>query len=176
MRAEIVVPGSKSITNRALILAALADGETTLRGALWSEDTEVMVNALQKIGFSVKIQQDTNERRMDYSEMRIGGENSKRWNRGPTTHNTCKKRRYRSQIFDTLSLFRQGCLSPQRNTEKCERPQAALLDVLRKPHRSAWMCHSLKRSKTTVTAYNLKTNNNKLPIKVFGEGPKKLKF
>src|SRR6266436_6441203 len=43
VRAEITVPGSKSITNRALILAALADGETTLQGALWSEDTQVMV-------------------------------------------------------------------------------------------------------------------------------------
>ena len=42
VRAEITVPGSKSITNRALILAALANGETTLHGALWSEDTQVM--------------------------------------------------------------------------------------------------------------------------------------
>ncbi len=39
LRAEITVPGSKSITNRALVLAALADGATALRGALWSEDT-----------------------------------------------------------------------------------------------------------------------------------------
>jgi len=38
---------SKSITNRALILAALAEGETTLQGALWSEDTQVMVECLR---------------------------------------------------------------------------------------------------------------------------------
>jgi len=43
VRAEITVPGSKSITNRALILAALADGETTLQGALWSEDGSILV-------------------------------------------------------------------------------------------------------------------------------------
>ena len=49
VRAEITVPGSKSITNRALILAALADGEVTLKGALWSEDTQVMTEALQKL-------------------------------------------------------------------------------------------------------------------------------
>ena len=49
--AEITVPGSKSLTNRALILAALAGGETTLRGALWSEDTQVMVDSLQRLGF-----------------------------------------------------------------------------------------------------------------------------
>src|SRR3974390_145575 len=59
--AEITVPGSKSITNRALILAALADGETILHGALWSEDTQVMVEALRKLGFDVKLEQDAKE-------------------------------------------------------------------------------------------------------------------
>src|SRR6266478_3703681 len=54
VQAEITVPGSKSITNRALILAALADGETKLQGALWSEDTQVMVEALWKLGFGGK--------------------------------------------------------------------------------------------------------------------------
>ena len=49
----VTIPGSKSITNRALILAALADGGTTLRGALWSEDTEIMVEALRALGFEV---------------------------------------------------------------------------------------------------------------------------
>ena len=36
-------PGSKSITNRALVAAALADGQSTLVGALDSEDTQVMI-------------------------------------------------------------------------------------------------------------------------------------
>jgi 3-phosphoshikimate 1-carboxyvinyltransferase len=61
VRAEITVPGSKSITNRALILAALAEGETTLRGALWSEDTRVMVECLQELGFLVNVQEDLKE-------------------------------------------------------------------------------------------------------------------
>src|SRR6266545_4333959 len=61
VHAEITVPGSKSITNRALILAALADGETTLQGALWSEDTQVMVEALRTLGFEVKIEPDPDE-------------------------------------------------------------------------------------------------------------------
>ncbi len=61
VRAEITVPGSKSITNRALILAALADGETTLQGALWSEDTQIMVECLQKLGFEVRLEPDPNE-------------------------------------------------------------------------------------------------------------------
>ncbi len=59
--ANITVPGSKSITNRALILAALAEGETTLAGALWSEDTQIMVEALQAMGFSLVVREDLNE-------------------------------------------------------------------------------------------------------------------
>jgi 3-phosphoshikimate 1-carboxyvinyltransferase len=61
VRAEITVPGSKSITNRALVLAALADGETTLTGALWSEDTQVMVECLQELGFMVNVTPDAHE-------------------------------------------------------------------------------------------------------------------
>jgi 3-phosphoshikimate 1-carboxyvinyltransferase len=61
VRAEITVPGSKSITNRALILAALADGEVTLTGALWSEDTQIMVECLQKLGFEIRIEDDPEE-------------------------------------------------------------------------------------------------------------------
>src|SRR2546429_5203790 len=61
VHAEITVPGSKSITNRALVLAALADGQTTLKGALWSEDTQVMVEALRKLGFEVRVEPDPEE-------------------------------------------------------------------------------------------------------------------
>jgi 3-phosphoshikimate 1-carboxyvinyltransferase len=61
VKAEITVPGSKSITNRALILAALADGETVLQGALWSEDTQIMVECLQELGFMVNVESDPNE-------------------------------------------------------------------------------------------------------------------
>ncbi len=61
VRAEITVPGSKSITNRALILAALADGEVTLKGALWSEDTQIMVECLKQLGFVVHVAPDPDE-------------------------------------------------------------------------------------------------------------------
>ena len=46
-------PGSKSITNRALILAALSDGRSTLTGVLDSQDTRVMVESLRRLGFQV---------------------------------------------------------------------------------------------------------------------------
>ncbi len=47
----LTLPGSKSITNRALILAALAEGETRLDGALFSRDTKIMLAALDALGF-----------------------------------------------------------------------------------------------------------------------------
>jgi 3-phosphoshikimate 1-carboxyvinyltransferase len=53
VRGTVTLPGSKSITNRALILAALSRGTTTLHGALFSRDTQIMVAALRALGFVV---------------------------------------------------------------------------------------------------------------------------
>ena len=47
---EVVVPGSKSISNRMLLLAALADGVTRLHRVLDSDDTRVMIDSLGKLG------------------------------------------------------------------------------------------------------------------------------
>ncbi len=52
---EVVLPGSKSLTNRALLLASLADGPVTLTGALFSEDTHLMATALTRLGIAVKM-------------------------------------------------------------------------------------------------------------------------
>ena len=54
VRARIAVPGSKSITNRALICAALARGESTLRNASDSDDTALMANGLNQLGVLVR--------------------------------------------------------------------------------------------------------------------------
>ncbi|MEN4475834.1 3-phosphoshikimate 1-carboxyvinyltransferase [Mycolicibacterium cosmeticum] len=55
VNATVTVPGSKSLTNRALILAALAasQGESTVGGALRSRDTDLMIGALQALGLTV---------------------------------------------------------------------------------------------------------------------------
>ncbi len=52
-------PGSKSITNRALVCAALAEGDSTLFGALDSEDTRVMMESLRLLGVRVAHEPDT---------------------------------------------------------------------------------------------------------------------
>jgi len=55
---KTLCPGSKSLTNRSLVLAALAPGATRLRGALWAEDTQWMVECLTKLGFRADIEAD----------------------------------------------------------------------------------------------------------------------
>lgn len=58
--AEIQVPGSKSVTNRALIAAALADGPSIIRNPLISDDSYWLLDSLTKIGIVTNTIQDTN--------------------------------------------------------------------------------------------------------------------
>ena len=51
----VTVPGSKSMTNRALLMAALSDGETELSGVLFSDDSRYFISALQSLGFETKV-------------------------------------------------------------------------------------------------------------------------
>ncbi len=53
-RGTVVLPGSKSISNRTLLLAALAEGETTLHGVLASDDTARMLEALAALGIVIE--------------------------------------------------------------------------------------------------------------------------
>ncbi|MGB3885008.1 3-phosphoshikimate 1-carboxyvinyltransferase [Gordonia sp. (in: high G+C Gram-positive bacteria)] len=52
--ATVDVPGSKSITNRALILATLADGPSTITGTLRSRDTDLMLDGLAALGIGIE--------------------------------------------------------------------------------------------------------------------------
>jgi 3-phosphoshikimate 1-carboxyvinyltransferase len=57
--ADVRVPGSKSYTNRALVLAGLAAGRSTLEGALFSDDTRYMAEALRQLGIEVDADEAT---------------------------------------------------------------------------------------------------------------------
>ena len=59
---EVEVPGSKSITNRALLLAAMAEGESVLEGVLSSDDSVYFLQALKELGFAVE--EDIEEKRV----------------------------------------------------------------------------------------------------------------
>ena len=58
VQATVKVPGSKSYTNRALLVAALAEGKSHLSGVLFSDDTERMLDSLQKLGHQIEIDRD----------------------------------------------------------------------------------------------------------------------
>src|SRR5438045_700120 len=57
-RATITPPGSKSLTNRALVLAALATGACTLRNVLFADDTEAMIDCLGRLGFGLEVDRE----------------------------------------------------------------------------------------------------------------------
>ena len=62
---DVTVPGSKSITNRALLLAALAEGRSVLKGVLFSDDSRVFMDALQTLGYNIIIDEAGNEVTID---------------------------------------------------------------------------------------------------------------
>jgi 3-phosphoshikimate 1-carboxyvinyltransferase len=55
---EVSVPGSKSITNRALLIAALANGKSLLKGVLFSDDSRHFLQALIDLGFDVEVDEE----------------------------------------------------------------------------------------------------------------------
>ena len=55
---EVNVPGSKSLSNRALLLAALAEGDTELTNLLDSDDISHMLNALTQLGIQYTLNED----------------------------------------------------------------------------------------------------------------------
>jgi 3-phosphoshikimate 1-carboxyvinyltransferase len=62
--ADVRIPGSKSITNRALLIAGLASGESTLSGMLFSDDTRYMAEALATLGLPVETDPATESARV----------------------------------------------------------------------------------------------------------------
>src|SRR5687768_17402920 len=61
LNATVRVPGSKSLTNRALLISALANGSTRLTNALFSDDSRYFANALQTLGFDVQLDESKSD-------------------------------------------------------------------------------------------------------------------
>ena len=61
LSAAVRVPGSKSLTNRALLISALANGTTRLTNALFSDDSHYFAQALQSLGFDVQLNEANHE-------------------------------------------------------------------------------------------------------------------
>ena len=61
LSATVRVPGSKSLTNRALLIASLANGTTRLTNALFSDDSRYFAKALQTLGFNIQLEEAKHE-------------------------------------------------------------------------------------------------------------------
>ena len=151
VRAEITVPGSKSITNRALILAALAAGEVTLTGALWSEDTQVMVEALKVLGFDVKVEPDAAE--FCNRTITVRGLSGKIPNAG-TSEKPLElfvgNAGTAARFLAAMVCLGNGVFRLHGVPRMHERPQAALFQALRE------------------LGYRVDSVNDKLPVVIFG--------
>lgn len=55
---KVTVPGSKSITNRALLMAALSDGKCVIKGVLFSDDTKYFLESLRSLGYRMRIDRE----------------------------------------------------------------------------------------------------------------------
>ncbi len=147
-KCTITVPGSKSITNRALILAALSDGKCTLRGALWADDTRIMVNALRGLGFAIEDSSDpTEECNRTIVVEGCGG-------KIPAT----KARLYvgnagtAARFLTALAALGHGEYEIFGDARMHERPMAGLFDALRE------------------VGITIESDNNQLPAIVHGKG------
>ena len=65
LTASIRVPGSKSITNRALLMGAVAQGHSVIESALVSDDTRYMIDALQHLGYKITLDEQESRIEMD---------------------------------------------------------------------------------------------------------------
>lgn len=153
VQARVTVPGSKSITNRALVLAALASGETVLTGALWSEDTQVMVECLQDLGFMVNVAPDRQEpgNRM-ITVYGLGG----RIPRGGTTAQPLElfveNSGTAARFLTAMVCLGQGVYRLDGVARMKERPQAALFQALRQ------------------LGHQIDAPNDRLPAVIYGGG------
>ncbi|MEI6342494.1 MAG: 3-phosphoshikimate 1-carboxyvinyltransferase [Verrucomicrobiota bacterium] len=151
--AQVTVPGSKSITNRALVLAALADGSTTLRGALWSEDTQVMVSCLQTLGFDVAVEPDPGD--PANRTIRVVGQGG-RIPRGGTAEQPLSlhvgNAGTAARFLSAMVCLGPGAYRLSGVPRMHQRPQAALLQALRS------------------LGYRVEAPNDRLPAVIHGQG------
>lgn len=153
--ARISIPGSKSETNRALILAALADGTTVLKGALWSEDTQAMVECLRTLGFSVQVEDDPEEPANRLLTVQgMGGVTPKG---GESSENPVRLKVANAgtaaRFLTALVCLGKGWYHLDGVERMRERPQSGLFRALRE------------------LGYQLESDNDRLPVLIHSSGP-----
>lgn len=121
IRGTIRPPGSKSLTNRAFIIAALANGETNLTGVLDSVDTQVMAKALAKLGIEVAADFTSNKIRINGGGGTIPATNADLF---------CENSGTSIRFLTALCSIGNGTYRLDGNERMRERPIAPLVDAL----------------------------------------------
>ena len=122
LQATVRIPGSKSLTNRALMVAALADGESTLSGALLADDTRHMIDALRGLEFEATV----DEARGTVTVRGFGGQ-------VPATGATlyCGNSGTTMRFCTALASLGMGHYRLEGTRRMHERPIGALVEALR---------------------------------------------
>ena len=119
---EVQVPGSKSITNRALLLAALSAHKCTLHGVLFSDDSRAFLDSLEKLGFEVQADEETK----DVVIQGLGG-------KIPNNHASINVRSAgtAARFLTVMLALAGGEYELQASPQMCKRPMKPLLDILK---------------------------------------------
>jgi 3-phosphoshikimate 1-carboxyvinyltransferase len=178
VQAKITVPGSKSITNRALILAALANGKTKLKGALWSEDTQIMVEALINLGFNIKVEPDPIEFcNRTITVTGLGGKIPK----GGKTEDKAKEifvgnAGTAARFLAAFVCLGKGYYRLFGVSRMHQRPQKDLFKAIREqPPLLQRLFNSFLFSQGSLRSlgYSINSTDGKLPVTIRGAGPKR---
>ena len=117
----LTVPGSKSITNRALLLATLANGTSILRGALFSDDSHYFLQCIKDLGFSVSVCEEDET----VTVTGLGGTRSQK--RG---FHLCGKCRNSGRFLTAYLGVAKGTFHLNASEQMKNRPMAPLLSTL----------------------------------------------
>jgi 3-phosphoshikimate 1-carboxyvinyltransferase len=152
---KVVLPGSKSLTNRALILAALARAPVVLRGALWSEDTQAMVECLERLGFGVEVADDPAEPANRMLTVRgAGGRIPNAGTPDEPLELFVENAGTAARFLPPMLCLGHGSYRVSGIERMHQRPQAALVAALRQ------------------LGYRIDTPNDRLPAVIHGTGPR----
>jgi 3-phosphoshikimate 1-carboxyvinyltransferase len=124
LRATVTVPGSKSLTNRELVLAALADGPSRLSAPLHSDDSVRMIAALQALGVGIEREPGTGEFGDDLLVTPLAPM------RGGTTLD-CGQAGTVMRFVAALGGFAQGDVTLTAHESALHRPMGAMIKALR---------------------------------------------
>lgn len=152
--ARIDVPGSKSITNRALILAALSPEPVTLKAALWSEDTQVMIEALRTLGFEAGVEPEASDPCNRTLRIRgAGGRIPKAGSPDRPIELFVGNAGTAARFLAALVCLGDGCYRLDGVPRMRQRPQGALFQALR------------------ALGYTVDAPGDRLPAIIHGKGP-----